>query len=169
MGESIKAVLGGIVFLLVGLVATWGSWREMGKHDALQEHGVRSIGTVSGASSSSGRGGKSYRVDFTYRVNGKEYKGSSSLPDKVFSKYASEYFYSPSSIPIKYLPEDPSTAEVADVDLPSDHYAWSKWLLLMPIGITVMGGLYLYNGGASLLASMRTSSGSPPTKHFGGF
>lgn len=141
--SKLKTAIVALLMLGLGVGGSWFMINSYAENEALSKRGVNSTGTTSGASTRTKRGNTSYWIDVTYTVGGRTFRHGDSVTKKVFDKYSSNYFYSPQSIPIRYLPDTPDVVQIADPDLPNDHHTPSPWLWILLLLWIGYGGLAL--------------------------
>ena len=141
-GDGMRSLFTSLVFLFIGLgVASLAVKNEL-DNMSLGQHGVTTAGTTSGARTSFRHGSLfSHTLDYTFNVNGVEYKGSSSVSEDLFNRFSSGIFYVPRRINVLYLPENPSINRIDEIGVSRDHYLWAGLFFLALFGSIGAWGL----------------------------
>jgi hypothetical protein len=148
----IRVLLFGILMLTLGIGAFVLELKSIRDNDALKSRGLAAAGTTSGASTTRR---SAYWIKFKYTLAGHAYESGGGVTEEVFRKYTSAngLLYSPKSIPLRYLPEDPQVVRIADPDLPADYNAPSVWAWVIILAFMGPGVLAMY----SCFRQVRTS------------
>lgn len=143
----VKSLLFGALFIALAVASGYFQVRSHFELSALAQHGIDHTATTTGASTRSKRGSTYYSINISYSVAGRTHTGTRTVPEEVFKKYASRYFFHPTSIPIRYLPEDPDVFEIKDADLPED-FNKPSWLgVIMMLCWGLIGVFFVYSSG----------------------
>ena len=133
----------GLMFISFAILSVFFQIQSASDSKALAANGVNIDARTTGASTKYKNGSKYHTLKFSYEVDGKTYRKSSSVPNEIFDKYASEFIFFEQDIPIRYLPKDPEVHELRDLArIKKDGGV--NWLgILLPFAFALTGLVFL--------------------------